>query len=495
MTTTANVQRSGMGLNKLIGIGVAVYAVIEAIAAYFFVFAPLYIKPVYALCENYNANGTTCIVKLFGKMFATKTEIANYQIILNLWDTLFNVIIIYVLTTGITLALAFCMYKGLSFAKSYFTAVFGAKHVIGLMALLIPFGNMLRSTMLFGVIVAVLNLIACLYFVKINNEEYADDMLLTDEQISKMKKRMTFGCIVYGLFIAFVVLERFAMPALGSYWSLYLGWLNDTSIGQGWALTAIIAVALVAAITYIREGDWALYFYTAFGTAAAVSNIIALIQRVLWIFNTYNPTKAAANAGDADAQAWVSMNGMTTSWWLATICLIVATLVAAVAALLGLKKVAKKLSFKFDPADKKPALAVMLGAGSLVASFILTMAAVTVWHKMMFAGYPAGAMDYMYFIIYGGITLFLAMAMMGGYDFTKFGALAVYLLVVSNNFISIFSVFAQRTAAIQAGTVTTGTNYIISGILFILALISCFAIIPVFAVKGVSEYQYAKRYF
>ena len=74
-------------------------------------------------------------------------------------------------------------------------------------------------------------------------------------------------------------------------------------------------------------------------------------------------------------------------------------------------------------------------------------------------------------------------------------ALAVYLLVVSNNFISIFSVFAQRTAAIQAGTVTTGTNYIISGILFILALISCFAIIPVFAVKGVSEYQYAKRYF
>lgn len=482
-----------MGLNKLLGIAVAAYSVIEAIAAYFFVFAPLYIKPVYALCDNYNANGTPCIVKLFGKTFASKAQQDEF-LILSLWDTLFNVIILYILTTGIALALAFCMYKGMSFAKTYFTAFFGAKHVIGLIAVLIPFPNMYRSTMIFGVVIAVISLAACLYFVKINNEEYADDMLLTPEQIADMNGRLKQGLILYGLFLAFVVLARFAMPAMGSYWSLYLGWLTDTSIGQGWALTAIIAVALVATIMYCREADWAVYFYVSFGVSGAVSFLLALIARIMWIFNTYNPTKSLANAGDADAQAWVSMNGMTSSWWIATICLVLAMLVACAAALIGLRKIMKKLSFKYSPEDKKPALAVLISSASVVLSFALTIAAITIWHRMSYAGYPAGAMDYMYFMLYGGITLFLALAMMGGYGFTKFGALGLYLIVASNNFISIFSVFSQRSAAIASGTVTTGSNYIIAGLLFILSLVACLAIIPAFAVKGVSEYQYQKRY-
>ncbi len=493
MTTTANVQKSGLSMNKLIGIGVAVYAVIEAILAYFLFFAPLYIKPVYRMCEEYNANGTPCIVKLFGKFLATKAETEEY-LILSLWDAIFNVILIYVVITGITLALAFCMYKGMSFAKTYFTAVFGARHIIGLMALLIPFGKMLRSTMFFGIAVAVIGLVACLYFVKINNEEYADDMLFTPEQTADMNKRMKLGVVLYGLFLAFIVLEKFAMPAFGSNWSLYLGWLTDSSIGQGWCLALMLAVALVAAIMYVREADWAMYFFTAFGTAAVVSNIVALVARIMWIFKTYNPMKAAANGGDAEAQAWVDANGMTSSWWIATICLVIATLAAAVVAFMGLKKVSKKLTLKYAPEDKKPALAVFISSASIVLSFVLTIAAITVWHKMLYAGYSAGAMDYMYFVVYGGITLFLAMAMMGGYDFTKFGALGLYLIVASNNFISIFTLFSQRTSAIAAGTVTTGTNYIISAILFIVSIVACLAIIPVFAVKGVSNYQYEKRF-
>lgn len=493
MTTTANAQRSDLGMSKLIGIGIAAYAVIEAIAAYFLFFAPLYIKPVYRLCEEYNANGTPCIVKLFGKMFATKAQTEEY-LILNLWDSVFNVILIYLIITGATLLLAFCMYKGMSFAKTYFTAVFGARHVIGLMALIVPFGNMLRSTMIFGIVVSVISLGACLYFVKINNEEYADDMLLTPEQIAYMNKRMKLSMVLYGLFLAFIVLEKFAMPAYGNNWSLYLGWLTDSGIGQGWALALMLAVALVAAIMYVREADWAMYFFTAFGVAGAASNIVAIIARVLWIFNTYNPMKAAANGGDADAQAWVVANGMTSSWWIATICLILAALVSLVVAFIGLKRVGKKLSFKYDPEDKKPATAVLIGSASVVISFILTIAAITIWHKMLYAGYSSGAMDYMYFIIYGGITLFVAMAMMGGYDFAKFGALAIYLIVASNNFMSIFTVFAQRSSAVAAGTVTTGSNYIIAGILFIVSILACLAIIPVFAVKGVSNYQYEKRF-
>lgn len=493
MTSTANVQKSGLGLTKLIGIGVAAYAVIEAIVAYFFVFAPLYIKPVYALCENYNANGTPCLVKLFGKTFATKAQQEEY-LILSLWDTIFNVIVIYLVATGVALALAFCLYKGMSFAKSYFVAYFGAKHVIGMMALLMPFPNMYRSTMIFGIIVGLINLAGCIFFIKINNEEYIDDMLLTPEQVADMNKRMKLGFVLYGMFLAFTVLMRFAMPAMGSYWSLYLGWLTDTSIGQGWAISLILAVALVAAVMYVREADWAMYFFTSFGAAGAVSLIVAIIARVMWIFKTYNPMKALKNSGDPDAEAWISMNGMTTSWWIATICLVLAALVALVATFIGLKQIKSKISFKYSADDKKPALAVLISSGSIVLSFVLTIAAITIWHRMMYAGYSAGAMDYMYFILYGGITLFLALAMMGGYSFTKFGALGLYLIVASSNFISIFSVFAQRSAAIANGTVTTGTNYIISAVLFIFSLIACAAIIPAFAVKGVSDYQYQKRY-
>ena len=494
MTSTVNMQKSGLSFNKIVGIGVAAYAVIEAIVAYFFVFAPMYIKPVYQMCADYNSNGTTCIVTLFGKMFATKAEVANNQIILSLWDTIFNMILIYLVTTGVTLLLAFCIYKGMSFAKGYFIAFFGAKHIAGMMTVVIPFANVSKSTSIFGIVVAVISLALCIFFIKLNNEEYAEDMVFTPEQTAQMKKRMNEGFALYFMFMLIIVLLRVVMPALGSYWSLYLGWLGNTSMGQGWALAVLLAVALVAAIMYIREGEWAMYFYCSFGTAVAVCALMALIFRILWVFKTYNPTKALANEGDVAAIEWVRANGMTTSWWVATILIVIMFVAAAAVAFLAFTKIRRKISFKFTPDEKKPAFAILISAGSIVLSFVLTIVAVTIWHKMMYPGASVGAMDYMYFIIYGGATLFLALAMMGGYGFTKFGTLGLYLLVASNNFISIFSVFSQRSAAVAAGTVTTGTNYIIAGILFILSLISCLAIILVFVVKGVSDYQYQKRF-
>ncbi|MBP1542732.1 MAG: hypothetical protein J6A16_01435, partial [Oscillospiraceae bacterium] len=319
MTSTVNMQKSGLSFNKIVGIGVAAYAVIEAIVAYFFVFAPMYIKPVYQMCADYNSNGTTCIVTLFGKMFATKAEVANNQIILSLWDTIFNMILIYLVTTGVTLLLAFCIYKGMSFAKGYFIAFFGAKHIAGMMTVVIPFANVSKSTSIFGIVVAVISLALCIFFIKLNNEEYAEDMVFTPEQTAQMKKRMNEGFALYFMFMLIIVLLRVVMPALGSYWSLYLGWLGNTSMGQGWALAVLLAVALVAAIMYIREGEWAMYFYCSFGTAVAVCALMALIFRILWVFKTYNPTKALANEGDVAAIEWVRANGMTTSWWVATI--------------------------------------------------------------------------------------------------------------------------------------------------------------------------------
>ncbi len=497
MTSAMSAQQSGrFGLtNKTIGIGVAVFSLIEAIVSYFFVFAPLYINPVFQKCDDYNAQGMTCTVKLFGKLFASNAEKEEYQIILSLSDTILNMAIIYLIFTGIALLLAFCMFKGLSFAKTYLIAVFGAKHIVGLAALLIPFANMRRSIMIFGVVDAIICLAFCLFFILINNDEYIDDMLLTDDQVTAMNKRMKFGFVLYGIFMVLIVATKFAMYAYGANWSLFLGWTNDTALAQGYTIAGLLAIALVAAIMFIREADRAMYFYAAFGGAMTIANLLAVVKRILWIFNTYMPTKALRNQGDQAAIDWFAAgNGMTTAWWIATIFLIVAFVASAVVALLAFNKIKSKLSFKFTADDAKPAKAVLISAGTIVLSFILTIAAYTLWHREMYAGYPIGAMDYMYFFVYGGATLFLALAMMGGYSFTKFGTLGMYLLVISNNFINIFNVFGERAARVAATEGYVGYNYIITAVLLIVSLVACAGILFVFIIKGVNDYMYEKRY-
>ncbi len=497
MTSTASMQQSGrFGLsNKAIGIGVAIFSVIEAIVAYLFVFLPLYIQPVYQKCDDYNAQGMTCIVKLFGKTFASKAEVAEYQIILSLWDTIVNMAIIYLIFTGAALLLAFCLYKGMSFAKSYLIAVFGAKHIVGMAALLVPFVNMRRSTMFFGVADAVICIIFCLFFILINNDEYIDDMLLTDEQIAAMSKRMKFGFVIYGIFLVLSVATKFAMSTYGSNWSLFLGWTDNTALAQGYTVAGLLALALVATIMYIRDADWAMYFYASFGTAMAVSNVVAVINRVLWVFNTYMPMKNLRAQGDMDAEAWFQAgNGMTAAWGMATAFLAVALVASVVVALMAFGKVKGKLFAKASAEDAKPAKAVLITAGTVILSFILTIAAYTMWHREMYAGYPIGAMDYMYFFVYGGVTLFLAISMMGGYEFTKFGTLGLYLLVVSNNFINIFNVFGERAGRVAATEGYVGYNYIITAVLLILSLLACAGIIIAFIVKGVSDYMYQKRF-
>ena len=503
MTSTMSVQASGrFGLtNKMLGLIVSGFAVIEAVVAYFLVFAPFYIAPVYQKCAEYNAEGVTCTVTLFGKTLASKTDIANYQVILSLWDAILNIAIIYVLFTGLTLVLGFCMYKGMSFAKSYLIAMFGAKHIIGMATLLVPFAKMRRDTMIFGIIDAVVCIALCLLFVLVNNDEYVDDMLFTDEQIQKLNKRMKFGFILYGIFFAFTILTKFAMNAYGNYWSLYLGWTGNSALGQGYTLIILLAVALVASIMYIREAEWAMYFYAAFGGAIAVTNIVGIVSRILWVVKTYMPLKAVYASGDTTHESWDAAaslieggGGMTSGWWAATVTLVLAFLASAAIAFLSFKKIAKKLIVKFDAQNKKPALAVLISAGSIVLNFILTVAAITVWHKELYAGYSMGAMDYMYFFVYGGITLFLAIAMLGGYSFTKLGTLGLYLLIASNNFISIFSVLGQRAAKVATIEGYVGYNYIITAVLFILSILSCGIIILSFVVKGVNDYMYEKRF-
>lgn len=508
MTTTINAQKSGkLGLdNKAIGIGVAVYSVIEAILAYFFFFKPLFIDPVYLKCDEYNADGVTCLVKLFGKTLATADEIANNQVILSLWDTISNIILIYLVFTASALILAFCMFKGMSFAQTYLTAVFGAKHVIGFVGILVPMVNMRRSTMFFGIIDGLITLALCLYFVSLCNDEYADDMLFTTEQTADMSKRMKLGFMMYGGILLFALFEKLAMPVLGKNTSLFLDWQEkSTALIQGIVLVAVVAVALVAAIVYIREADWAMNFFAAFGAAAFVSNLIALINRVMWLTNTYNPLASIYNSGDTSNPSWdaaetlmTTGGGTSSSWTFSLICLVIATIVSAAVAGFAILKLMPKLKFKITPDDKKPAIAVLISAASIMLSFIFTIVALALFIGQRNPGYAYGAMDYMYFIVYGGISLFLAMAMLGGYSFTKIGTLVLFIVVAAGNFSSIFSVLEHRDAYIAAqaanGFAVVGYNHLIAVVMLALSIVSCFGIIAAFAVKGVNDYMYQKRF-
>ncbi len=517
--TSAAVNNTAAGktpLNKLIGICMAVFAVIEAVVTFFLVMKPLFINPIYAQRNLYNEEGTTCIIKLFGKTFASQSEIDSNQIILSLWDTILNIVLIYLVITGILLLLSFCFMKGFAFAKSYLIAVFGAKAMIGLVPVMIPFANFRNSMRIFGAVDAAICLVACIYFVYLSCLEHAEDMLFTDEQTANMWKRGKLSVMMFLIMTAAAIFSSFGMSAYGNIgnaggnWSIVIGWLDDTGIAQGVVLMLIVAVALIASIMYVREGDWAMIFYFSFGASMTVTNLIGVLFRVLWIFKTYNPTKALAKTGDEDALAWVSSNGMTSRWWIATVMLILSLLAAAVVTFLAFTKIKSKLSFKLSESDKKPAIAVLIGVGSIILSFVLTLVAVLMWDKQHYTAITLGAMDYMYFIAYGGITLFLAVAMWCGYSFTKFGTLGLYLMIASCNFSSIFMAFNERSvkvassvaaqnAAIEQGlseipNLYKGTNYIICGIVFILSVVVCLGIISVFVVKEVSNYMYEKRY-
>ncbi len=451
-------------LNKMIAIGIAVFGLIEAVITYFVVIAPLYVKPVYDQAAAYSAEGKSCIVKLFGKTFASEQEVANNQIILSFSDTLINIILVYIVITGIMLLLAFCFYKGFAFARTYLTGVFAAKTIIGLVPLLIPFPNIRNSMRIFGIIDAVICLAACVYFTYLSIEEYADDMLISPAPLKR--RGIESGAMFLALTIG-VIFESYGMGGLGGgAWSIYLGWLSGTEIAQGIVLILLAAIGIVAAITSTREMEWGDFFFFAFGAVGAVSNIIGIINKVS------------------------SVGGFTTS----LILIVIATICFAAVAVFAFMKIKNKVMVKITPDDKKTVFALLISVASILLSFVFTIIGVTMLDTVTYSGNPLGAMDFMYFIVYGGITLFLAAAMLGGYGFTKFGALAMFIVVGSMNFESIFVVFNLRSTFVASNPGMVGYNYIISAVMFILSIVSCFGIIPAFAVKDVGDFMYKKRY-
>lgn len=451
-------------LNKMIAIGIGVFGLIEAVITYFLVISPLFVKPVYDQAAAYGEEGKSCIVKLFGKTFASEQEIADNQIILSFFDTLINIILVYIVITGIMLLLAFCFYKGFAFARTYLTWVFAGKTIIGLVPLLIPFANIRNPMRIFGIIDAVICLAACVYFTYLSIEEYADDMLVASAPLKR--KGIEAGAMFLALTVG-VIFESYGMGGLGGgAWSIYLGWLEGTEIAQGIVLILLAAIGIVGAITATREMEWGDFFFFAFSGVAVVSNIIGIVNKVS------------------------SLGGFTTS----LILIVIATVCFAAVAVFSFMKIKNRVMIKFTPDDRKTVIALLISVASVLLSFVFTIIAVTLLDKVTYSGNPLGAMDFMYFIVYGGISLFLAVAMLGGYGFTKFGALAMFIIVGSMNFESIFVVLNLRKGFIIANPGMVGYNYIISAVMFILSIVSCFGIIPAFAVKNVGDYMYKKRY-
>lgn len=474
MSTAVAVNDSSKGsnsLNKVISIGIAAFSVVEAIITFLMFIKPYFIDPVYQQVEEYNANGVSCTIKLFGKMFASAQDKLDYQIILSFSSTLVNIILVYIVTLGIPLLLSVFFYKGYAFAKSYFTVIFAAKGVFGMIPMLIPFASVRNNLRFFGIADAVVCFIICAFFVYLGSVEYAEDMLLTPEQIDAMKKRGLDSVVLFALLAVCMVCEHYAMviganglSALGGgNWSLFLGWIDDTAVWQGVVLAIVMAIGTVAAITHVRDSEWSGIYFTAFGGIIAVADLIGIIKKV-------------------------TSTGVGKS----TIFLIAAFVLAAAITAYSLLK-CRKIQFTFIPKSKAE-IAIMLFSASIVLSTVFTIVGNMLFDKMIYSSSPIGAMDYMYLIIYVGAAAFLILAFNGGYSFAKFGALGLYLFVASSAFENIFQTISNRSAFILANPDLHGYNYIIACVFYILTVVSCLLIIPAFAVKEVDDNLYAKRF-
>lgn len=477
--------------NKLIALGVILFSVVEAVIAFFAVFKPMYIDTIYHN-DYLDENGYSYAVSFFGNLFLSEAEKSSGTIMLSLSGAVVNIIILYLILTVLPIALALLFKKGYAFAKTGLTVVFGAKTVIGLMPLLVPFADVRNLARIFGAVDAALCLCACAYFVYLNSIEYADDMLLDSEQIKAMVKRAKLSGLLFLLMTALVVCEKFAMGGYGINWSIIIG-KADQQLMQGYVLVLLLGISLICAILYIRGNDASLYFFAGFGGAAALTNVYALIKKVVWVNTTYKEQKALKNQGDAAAAEWISANGMGVSWWRRTIFMVACLLIAAAVTFFAFMKIRKKL-FQMPAADeKKPALVTWICAGALIACFFLSVIAVLNWDKKLYDTFVMGAMDYMYFIVYGGVTLFLALSMLGGCEFSKWGALALYIVVGASNFTTVFKIFNKRNSLAAANPGYHGYDYIIAGILLILSIVCCFTIIAMFVYKELRNYMYNKH--
>lgn len=459
----------GKSSNNKLALGVILFSVIEAVVGFFLVLKPLFIDSIYHN-DYLDEHGYKYAVSFFGNLFMSESDKASGTVMLSLSGAVLNIVLIYLVLTVLPIIMSLFLKKGYAFGKTGLTVAFGAKTVIGLMPLLVPFDNVRGAMWMFGAADAVLCIGACAFFVYLNNVEYADDMALDGDQIKGMVKRAKFGGLLFLMMTALVVCEKIAMGGYGTDRSIIIG-KDNQQLMQGYVLVLLLGLSLVCAIAYIRGTEASLYFFSAFGCATAFSNVYALIRK-------FTKEKSATKNGE---------------WWMGTIFIGVSLVVAAAVGFMAFMKARKKLFQKPAADEKKPALFTWICAGALILCFFLSVVAVLRWDKKLYSTFVMGAMDYMYFIVYGGITLFLALSMLGGIVFSKWGSLALYIVVGASNFTTAFKVLGERHSLVVKNPGYHGYDYLVTGILFILSIICCFTVIILFVYKEIDNYMYNKN--
>lgn len=446
--------------NKSVTLGTAIFLAIEAVLGFFVVLKPLFIDSVYH--NTYlDEHGYTYTVSFFGNLFASEAERSSGTVMLSLSGQVVNLVLIYLVMTLLPLAFVLVFKKGFAFAKTGLLATFGAKTVLGLVPLLVPFSKVNNAMRIFGAADSVVCLAGCALFVYLSNAEYAEDMAYTGDEIKEMVKRAKFGGLLFLLMTALAVCEKFAMPGYGENRSIMIG-KDDQQLTQGYILVALVALALICAILYIRGNLASMYYFLGFGGAVALTNVYALTHKS------------------------VLKNGK------AMVFVIACVLIGGAAAFFAFTKVKRKLLAKPSEDEKKPALVTTICSAALILCFILSVVGVMIWDKKLYNTFYFGAMDYMYLIAYGGVTLFLAFAMMGGCGFAKWGALALHIVVGASNFTTVFKVLSARTAFIAGRPGITGYAYFPPAIILGVSVLCCFTIIAMFVYKEISGYMYNK---
>lgn len=196
---------------------------------------------------------------------AAEAVTAYFTVIRPLGFSAVNTVLICIIAVALPTALAVMFGRGYVFARNGLTAVFGAKAVLGLVPVSVPFENVSGAMKIFGVVDAGVCFCAFAGMVCVSAVRMAFEEKYGEEEIAALIRREWLALILAGLALAICVCECAAVP----------------SAVTGGASAAVLALAFLTAVLYVRGARGALYFFAALGLGTVAANIFALINEEL----------------------------------------------------------------------------------------------------------------------------------------------------------------------------------------------------------------------
>lgn len=486
--TTSAPERPEERLNKRISAFIIAFSVIEAAFAFVIVLHPLYITPLFHN-EFLESKDIPYAVRFFGRLFAEDALRESDTVIFSSLPKYLNIVLVLLGVTGIPIALSVFFRKGYSFAASAFAGVFGMKCVIGIAPILIPMEKAGFPIKLFGVIDAFVCLLICTGFVFYLTSVHADNMK-SDDDVNSCRYRAKLYGILFALFAAMIVLKSFAMPGYGINWSIFLG-RDNQGLYQGLVLVILFGAALFCSAKFMSNSTMPLCFFAAFGASSALSDLFALVNKVVWCFTDYKEHKSAFLSGDESERIWLSQNGMTKTWWRRTLFILACAILGGAASYFAFVHLFRKIR-TLQVKDKRFVWLCVCG-GAAVLFLSSTLTAVSIWDHSYYSEFVLGAMDYMYFTAFGGAVFICVLGLICGYIEVKWCLLGIYVVFGAENFGSIFkSLRAGRNLAAQYSGTIDGV-YIASAVWFGASLLCALTVIILFCSKRLDDYLYRIR--